>query len=99
MGRDSNDEHAAAMRRFFDGLPHIPWQANVGQPSPRDAEVFRFYSWETWPGPEDPGTEMLCTYLAETTICPAVNQIELSPRVTWPDQLAYGRAHAIATVA
>ena len=36
--------------------------------------------------------------LAETTICPATNQIQLSPRITRPDQVAYGRAHGIVTV-
>ena len=35
---------------------------------------------------------------AETTICPATNQIQLSPRITRPDQVAYGRAHGIVTV-
>ncbi|NBU63898.1 MAG: aldo/keto reductase [Chloroflexia bacterium] len=35
---------------------------------------------------------------AETTICPATNQIQLSPRITRPDQVAYGRAHNIVTV-
>ena len=36
--------------------------------------------------------------LAETTICPATNQIQLSPRITRPDQVAYGRANGIVTV-
>ena len=36
--------------------------------------------------------------LAETTICPATNQIQLSPRITRPDQVAYGRVHGIVTV-
>ena len=36
--------------------------------------------------------------LAETTIRPATNQIQLSPRITRPDQVAYGRAHGIVTV-
>lgn len=35
---------------------------------------------------------------AETSICPATNQIQLSPRITRPAQLAYGRAHGIVTV-
>jgi len=35
---------------------------------------------------------------AETTICPATNQIQLSPRITRPDQVAYGHAHNIVTV-
>ena len=36
--------------------------------------------------------------LAETTIRPATNQIQLSPRITRPDQVAYGRTHNIVTV-
>jgi len=35
---------------------------------------------------------------SETTICPATNQIQLSPRITRPDQVAYGHAHNIVTV-
>jgi len=35
---------------------------------------------------------------AETMICPATNQIQLSPRITRPDQVAYGHAHNIVTV-
>ncbi len=37
--------------------------------------------------------------LAETTVRPVANQIQLSPRITRPDQVAYGRAHDIVTVA
>jgi 2,5-diketo-D-gluconate reductase A len=37
--------------------------------------------------------------LAEAAVRPAVNQIQLNPRITRPDQLAYGRARGIATVA
>jgi 2,5-diketo-D-gluconate reductase A len=37
--------------------------------------------------------------LAETTIRPAVNQIQLNPRITRPEQRAYDRAHDIVTVA
>ncbi len=36
---------------------------------------------------------------AETSAQPAANQIQLSPRITRPDQVAYGRAHEIVTVA
>jgi 2,5-diketo-D-gluconate reductase A len=36
---------------------------------------------------------------AETAIRPAANQIQLSPRITRPDHVAYDRAHAIVTVA
>lgn len=37
--------------------------------------------------------------LAEARIRPVANQIQLSPRITRPDQLAYDRAHDIVTVA
>jgi 2,5-diketo-D-gluconate reductase A len=36
---------------------------------------------------------------AEATIRPAVNQIQLNPRITRPEQRAYDRAHDIVTVA
>jgi 2,5-diketo-D-gluconate reductase A len=36
---------------------------------------------------------------AEATIRPTVNQIQLNPRITRPDQYAYNRAHDIVTVA
>ncbi len=35
---------------------------------------------------------------AQTTIRPTTNQIQLSPRITRPDQVAYGHAHNIVTV-
>jgi 2,5-diketo-D-gluconate reductase A len=37
--------------------------------------------------------------IAGAAIRPAVNQIQLNPRIARPEQLAYGRAHGIATVA
>jgi 2,5-diketo-D-gluconate reductase A len=37
--------------------------------------------------------------VAEATIRPAVNQIQLNPRITRPEQRAYDRAHDIITVA
>jgi 2,5-diketo-D-gluconate reductase A len=37
--------------------------------------------------------------LAEATIRPVVNQIQLNPRITRPEQRAYDRAHDIVTVA
>lgn len=37
--------------------------------------------------------------LAATTIRPVANQIQLSPRITRPDHVAYDRAHDIVTVA
>ncbi|MEZ4662610.1 MAG: aldo/keto reductase [Caldilineaceae bacterium] len=36
---------------------------------------------------------------AETTIRPVANQIQLNPRITRPDHVAYGRNHDIVTVA
>lgn len=42
-------------------------------------------------------TEHLDTLLAETTVVPAVNQIQLNPHVTRPAQRAYGDAHGIVT--
>jgi 2,5-diketo-D-gluconate reductase A len=37
--------------------------------------------------------------LAETTVRPVANQIQLSPHITRPDQVAYDRVHDIVTVA
>lgn len=37
--------------------------------------------------------------LGEATIRPATNQIQLNPRITRPDHVAYNRAHEIVTVA
>ncbi|MCB0109458.1 MAG: aldo/keto reductase [Caldilineaceae bacterium] len=37
--------------------------------------------------------------LAETTIRPVANQIQLSPRITRPEHVAYDRTHEIVTVA
>jgi len=37
--------------------------------------------------------------LAETTIRPVANQIQLNPRITRPEHVDYDRAHAIVTVA
>lgn len=42
-------------------------------------------------------TEHLDTLLAESTVTPAVNQIQLNPHVTRPAQRAYGEAHGIVT--
>ena len=42
-------------------------------------------------------TEHLDTLLAETTVVPAVNQIQLNPHVTRPAQRAYGETHGIVT--
>jgi 2,5-diketo-D-gluconate reductase A len=37
--------------------------------------------------------------LAEASVRPVANQIQLSPRITRPEHVAYGRAHDIVTVA
>jgi hypothetical protein len=47
---------------FIANLDHIPWFERLGQPSARDHEVFRIYDWGTWPGPEDPGSEIQQAY-------------------------------------
>jgi hypothetical protein len=47
---------------FLDELASVRWFANLGKPSPRDPEVFRIHDWLAWPGPEDPGSEMLAAY-------------------------------------
>jgi hypothetical protein len=47
---------------FVAGLDHIPWFERLGQPSPRDREVFRIYDWNVWPGPEDPGSDIQQLY-------------------------------------
>jgi hypothetical protein len=35
-------------------LEEIPWFSNIGTPTPAGAGVERIYSWEDWPGPEEP---------------------------------------------
>lgn len=42
-------------------------------------------------------TEHLDVLLAETSVVPAVNQIQLNPQVTRPAQRAYGEQHGIVT--
>jgi uncharacterized protein (TIGR02996 family) len=44
------DVWTAALVRLLDP---IPWLKHVGQPTERDAEVYRIRSWDEWPGPED----------------------------------------------
>ncbi len=51
-----------ALDQFIENLDRIPWFKRLGQPSIRDNEVFRIYSWQTWPGPEDPGSELQSAY-------------------------------------
>ena len=47
-----------SVETFLRQLETIPWFANLGKPTSRDEEVFRIYHWHTWPGPEDPGSEL-----------------------------------------
>jgi hypothetical protein len=47
-----------SIETFIQQLDAIPWFANLGRPSDRDQEVFRIHNWQTWPGPEDPGSAM-----------------------------------------
>jgi len=47
---------------FIDQLDKIPWFASLAKPSLRDNEVFRIYHWDSWPGPEDPGSEMQAAF-------------------------------------
>lgn len=47
---------------FLASLERVPWFERVGLPASRDPEVFRIYSWETWPGPADPGSELQALY-------------------------------------
>jgi hypothetical protein len=53
----------ASVEKFIEQLEAVPWFANLGKPSPRDEEVFRIYHWDTWPGPEDPGSELHAAFL------------------------------------
>jgi len=47
-----------SISRFLQEIEQVPWLSKLGSPSERDADVFRIYSWETWPGPEEPGSEI-----------------------------------------
>ena len=49
---------ASQLTDFLSDLRVIPWLKNVGQPSPLDRDVLRIYSWDEWPGPEEPGSEI-----------------------------------------
>jgi 2,5-diketo-D-gluconate reductase A len=46
-----------------------------------------------------PSSQYLDRLLTEATILPVVNQIQLNPRITRNDQVAYHRAHGIVTTA
>jgi uncharacterized protein (TIGR02996 family) len=54
MGRQLLSAHRGewlgALLRLLNG---IPWLERLGQPSARDAEVYRLRGWDDWPGPED----------------------------------------------
>jgi hypothetical protein len=49
---------------FASTLERLPLLEHLGKPSSRDGEVFRIYAWDTWPGPEDPGSEAQALYHA-----------------------------------
>lgn len=51
------------VEQFIGQLETVPWFANLGRPSPRDGHVFRIHHWDTWPGPEDPGSELHHVFL------------------------------------
>jgi hypothetical protein len=44
---------------FLAELDRIPWFANLGKPSPLDGTALRITSWEGWPGPENPGSNLM----------------------------------------
>jgi hypothetical protein len=47
---------------FFQSLKTIPWLKKLGQPHPRDDEVYRIHDWSLWLGPEDPAVALLNDY-------------------------------------
>ena len=51
-----------AIERFIATLEDVPLFEQLGKPSRRDREVFRIYDWDTWPGPENPGSELQAAY-------------------------------------
>jgi hypothetical protein len=50
------------VNQFLAKLEHIPWFKQLGQASIHDIDVFRIYTWQTWPGPEDPGATIQAQY-------------------------------------
>ena len=44
---------------FLMEIDDVPWFANVGKPSELDGQALRITSWEAWPGPETPGSELM----------------------------------------
>ena len=60
--REKWRNHAPHVEAFVKSLDDIPWLRRLGEASPRDHEVFRIHSWDTWPGPEDPGAEIQSSY-------------------------------------
>src|SRR6266481_2134079 len=51
-----------ALSQFIARLEQVPWFQRLGKPSIRDNEVYRIFSWEVWPGPEDPGASLQSNY-------------------------------------
>ncbi len=52
----------SSFEAFFQSLKTIPWLKNLGQPHPRDGEVYRIYDWSLWLGPEDPAVALMNDY-------------------------------------
>src|SRR5580704_9973986 len=46
---------------FLSQLEAIPWFGNIGKPVEAGLNVERIYSWEEWPGSEDPSILALAT--------------------------------------
>jgi hypothetical protein len=58
----TTDPKSLLLDQFVTGLETIPWFKRLGEPSVRDIDVLRIYSWQTWPGPENPGATIQAEY-------------------------------------
>jgi hypothetical protein len=47
------------IENFLIEIDQIPWFANIGKPSHLDGQALRITSWEAWPGPETPGSDLI----------------------------------------
>jgi hypothetical protein len=54
-------ENTSFVADFLAQLEAVPWFSNIGKPIEAGSDVERIYSWEGWPGPEDPSILELCT--------------------------------------
>ena len=54
---DTNSD--LSIEAFVAQLETVPWFSELGQPGPADAEATRIFSWDEWPGPEDPSVNEL----------------------------------------